>query len=274
MTAARWTFDTTAAPRAAQVMLLVFGEGARAAPEVPGVAVRPLPRAADPAWFDAWRAGSIRAVAEADLRGDLAALDRADHVHVVIAEPAAATDLAHLQGAWAAARALLEAGASAALDVHALAWRTAATAPDPAAPLDLDRELRLVFEGAGGRADGAYPLHTRGLRKFGAPDLVALCSPGDAELVGDMARQLAHAMARGLDLARPRHALALGDAATWYAVDDVRSRAPRPAERGLSSSTRRLPPRRRRVAHRRWRRPRVARHTIGSSVRDRASASS
>ena len=225
MTAARWTFDTTAAPRAAQVMLLVFGEGARAAPEVPGVAVRPLPRAADPAWFDAWRAGSIRAVAEADLRGDLAALDRADHVHVVIAEPAAATDLAHLQGAWAAARALLETGASAALDVHALAWRTAATAPDPTAPLDLDRELRLVFEGAGGRADGAYPLHTRGLRKFGAPDLVALCSPGDAELVGDMARQLAHAMARGLDLARPRHALALGDTTTWYAVDDVRGLA-------------------------------------------------
>lgn len=225
MTAARWTFDTPpAAPRAAQVMLLVFGEGARSTPAVAGVEVRPLPRAADPAWFDAWRAGSIRAVAERDL-GDLTALDRADHVHVVVAEPSAALDLAHLQGAWTAARALFEAGATAALDVHALTWRTAATAPDPSVPPDLDRELRLVFEGAGGRADGAYPLHTRGLRKFGAPDLVALCSPGDAALVGDMARQLAHAMARGLDLSRPRHALALGDAATWYAVDDVRGLA-------------------------------------------------
>ncbi|MFO0604271.1 MAG: hypothetical protein U0324_13900 [Polyangiales bacterium] len=118
--------------------------------------------------------------------------------------------------------------AHALAGVDALAPDASSPPPRPSSPRwnsTSRRELRLVFEGAGGRADGAYPLHTRGLRKFGAPDLVALCSPGDAELVGDMARQLAHAMARGLDLARPRHALALGDTTTWYAVDDVRGLA-------------------------------------------------
>lgn len=227
MTAPRWTFSSDlSAPRAAQVLLLAFGRGERTVDgSIDGVSVRPLPRAADPAWFDGWRSGSIRAVAEDDLSGDLTALDASDHVHVIVAAPAAARDLGHLQGAWAAARRCLDAGATAVLDVHALAWRTAATAPDPAAPLDLDRELRLVFEGGGGRPDAASPLHTRGLRKFGAPDLIALCTPADAALVGDLTRQLAHAMARGLDLARPRHALGLGEVATWHAVDDVRGLA-------------------------------------------------
>lgn len=224
MTPPRWTFDTPpAAPRAPHVMLLVFGRDAVPSPTVEApVTVSPLPRAADPAWFDAWRAGSIRAVAAADLGDRLADLDAATHAHVILAGPTDATDLAHLQGAWAAARALFEGGAAVALDVHALTWHTAATAPDPAGPLDVGREVRVVFEGAEGRPGGAYALHTRGLLKFGAPDLVALCGADDAALVGDMVRQLAEAMARGLDLARPRHALALGAAATWYAVDDVR----------------------------------------------------
>jgi hypothetical protein len=224
MTPPRWTFDTPpAAPRAPHVMLLVFGRGPIASPPPDGIVeVRPLPRAADPAWFDAWRAGSIRAVAAADIGERIRELDAADHAHVVLAGPTAVSDLAHLQAAWAAVGALFAGGATVALDVHALAWHTAATAPDAAGPLDVAREVRVVFEGAQGGAGGASALHTRGLRKFGAPDLVALCSQDDAALVGDMVRQLAEAMARGLDLARPRHALTLGDAATWYAVDDVR----------------------------------------------------
>jgi hypothetical protein len=94
----------------------------------------------------------------------------------------------------------------------------ALTAPDAA--LDVSRELRIVFETDSTRQDGAHALHTRGLKKFGAPDLVALCSPGDARLVSDVIAQLADALARGGDLALPRHGVDLDAGTTWYAVDD------------------------------------------------------
>lgn len=229
-----WTFTTPPAARTPHVMLAAFGTGALAdgvplslarfglpsAQHAAALDLRTIPRAADPAWFDNWRQGSLRAIAGDDLGPALAALDAADHVHLVIAEPAAPADLGYLQAAWGATRHLVARGAGIVLDVHAMTFRAAATLAAADAALDVRRELRVVFETDATRRGGAHALHTRGMRKFGAPDLVALCSAADAPLVGDVVGQLAELVALGGELALPRHGVDLDETATWYAVAD------------------------------------------------------
>lgn len=179
-----------------------------------------IARAQDPAWFDAWRGGSLRAIASQDLGDQLAALDAADHVHVVACEPQDATDLSYLQGAWSLVRYLVDAGATVVLDAIAMAYIPAAGVPPADGPLDVSREIRVIFETDSTRSDRAHALHTRGMRKFGAPDLVALCTDGDAELVGTAIRELADQVARGTDLATPRHALEIAPGVRWVVVED------------------------------------------------------
>ncbi|MBZ0237227.1 MAG: hypothetical protein K8M05_33170 [Deltaproteobacteria bacterium] len=233
---ARWTFTTE--PRAARtphVMLVAFSAGPLAdnvplslskfggpsAELVGALDVRTIPRGADPSWFEGWRHGSLRTIAADDLGpAALAELDLADHVHVVQAAPERAADLGYLQAAWAVARHVVARGATVVLDVHAMIFHRGAALAPPGAALDVARELRIVFETDSTRDDGAHALHTRGLKKFGAPDLVALCSPNDARLVSDVIAQLADAVARGDDLALPRHGVDLEPGTTWYAIDD------------------------------------------------------
>lgn len=230
-----WTYATEpAAPRAPHVMLVAFGAGALAenvpvslskfglpsADHVGLLDLRSISRSADPAWFDGWRSGSLRTIAADDLGASLAELDGADCAHVVQAAPQAPGDLGYLQAAWGMARHLVARGAGVVLDVHAMTFHRGAVLPPPDAALDVAHELRIVFETDSTRQDGAHALHTRGLRKFGAPDLVALCSPGDARLVSDVIAQLADAVARGGDLALPRHGVDLDAGTTWYAIDD------------------------------------------------------
>jgi hypothetical protein len=81
-------------------------------------------------------------------------------------------------------------GATVVLDVHAhtlLARRPRCRLP--AATLDVRargaRDLRDRLT----RTERAHALHTRGLRKFGAPELVALCGQDDAALVGNVIRR-------------------------------------------------------------------------------------
>ncbi len=182
--------------------------------------VRAIARAADPQWFDAWRGGSLRAIAERDLGTQLADLDAADHVHVIALELANPADLSYLQVAWGLARQLGARGATTVLDVHAMTYRAAAAIPPADSDLDVSREVRVIYETDSSRADRAHAMHTRGLRKFGAPDLVALCGDADARLVGPALVELAGAVARGTDLALPRHAIAVAPGITWYAVAD------------------------------------------------------
>ena len=78
----------------------------------------------------------------------------------------------------------------------------------------------MVFETDSTRTDRAHALHTRGLRKFGAPDLIALCGQPDAELVGAVVSQVAAAVAGGVELGRPRHGLELGPGQAGWIVDD------------------------------------------------------
>lgn len=222
----RWELSAQPArPRDPHVVMFVFGTGplrgeielslpkdALAACKVQTVA-----RAQDTRWFDAWRSGSLRAIATQDL-GDLAALDAADHVHVVACEPRAVADLAYLQAVHAITGNLLERGASVVLDAMAMAFARSASPID--APLDVMREIRVVYETDSLRSDRAHALHTRGMRKFGAPDLVALCTDDDVELVGSAIRELADRVARGTDLATPRHAVEVAPGIRWVAVED------------------------------------------------------
>ncbi|MGN6109324.1 MAG: hypothetical protein ACTHU0_29725 [Kofleriaceae bacterium] len=182
--------------------------------------VRTIAREADPAWFDAWRSGALRAIAERDLGARLAELDAADHLHLIVADVEAPADLGYLQAAWGFARAAVAAGASIVLDVHAATFHAGEALPPADAALDVSHEVRTVFETSAGRARHPHALHTRGMRKFGAPDLIALCSDADAPLVGHALAELAGLVAGGTELALPRHAIELAAGVTWYAVED------------------------------------------------------
>ena len=232
---ALWTYATPPAPRAPHVMLVAFGRGPLAddvplsmsrfglpdAAHAEALDVRTIKAAGDGAWIDGWRTDALRTIATADLDADLAALDAADHADVIVAAPAAPADLGYLQAAWGMARYLGARGAGVVLDVHAATFRGVdALAYPPESPLDPRFELRLIYETDSTRPDHAHALHTRGMRKFGAPDLVALCSDTDARLVGDVVNQLAALVALGGDLASPRHGIDLDASTTWYAVDD------------------------------------------------------
>lgn len=220
-------------PRRANVVLAAFGRGPLrddtgptptdlGAPTIElarAYEVRTIARAADPGWFDNWRAGALRTIAERDLSPiELAQLDAADHVHMIIGEFADPEDLGYLQAGWALARYVAARGAAITLDAHAMRY----TAKLPAADLALDvgREIQVIFETDSTRSDLAHALHTRGMVKFGAPDLVALCSDADADLVVQVIAQLAAAVARGADITRPTHGIDVTAGTTWYLVDD------------------------------------------------------
>jgi hypothetical protein len=232
---APWQFSVAPSrPRDPHVVLFVFGRGplrgdlelsaaAHGAPSLESLAackVQTIARIQDPGWFDGWRSGSLRAIATQDLGAELAALDAADHVHVVACEPRAASDLTYLQAAWALVRGLVAAGATIVLDAIAMTFLPSAALPPADAPLDVGREVRVIFETDATRSDRAHALHTRGLRKFGAPDLIALCTDADVALVGAAIRELADQVARGTDLATPRHLLEIAPGLRWVAVED------------------------------------------------------
>ena len=182
--------------------------------------LRTIDRRVDPRWFDAWRSGSLRTIAETDLGADIAALDAADHAHMIVTAPTAPTDLAYLQAAWAIARYAVECGATLVLDAHAMTYIPGTSVQPAGEPLDIKREVRVVYETTSTRDDGAHALHTRGMRKFGAADLVALCTDSDARFVAHAITELADSVARGTDLAVPLHAVHVAPGVTWMLVED------------------------------------------------------
>jgi hypothetical protein len=182
--------------------------------------VQSIARGRDQRWFDAWRSGSLRAIAAHDLGARLGELDACDHVHVVTSAPGEVSDLTYLQAAWALVRHVIERGGSLVLDAHAMTYLTPDAIAPAGAPLDVAREVRVVFETSPARGEHAHALHTRGMRKFGAPDLIALCGDDDVALVGPAIRELADQVARGTDLATPRHAVEVGPGVRWVAVED------------------------------------------------------
>src|SRR4051812_25324062 len=102
-----WTFATPpATPRSPEVVLVAFASGplqgsAELSAEKLGApkaaleacTLQTIERRMDPRWFDAWRSGSLRHIAETDLGADLANLDAADHAHVIVSTAEAPADL-------------------------------------------------------------------------------------------------------------------------------------------------------------------------------------
>lgn len=196
-----------ASPRNPRVVLFGFSTGGSS-----HEGTQLISRAQDPAWFDAWRSGSLRTIAEQDLGPALAVLDACDTVHVISAEPRGAVDLSYLEAAWAVVRAVQP---RVVLDAIAMRYLTAV--PDQ---VDVAREFRVVFETDALGSQRAHALHTRGMQKFGAPDLVALCTDADAPVVGQAISELAEQVAHGTDLALPRHALEVAPGVRWMVVPD------------------------------------------------------
>ncbi len=160
--------------------------------------VRHLPRAADPRWFDGFRSGSLRALARSAL-ADLSALDAAAEVVVVIAQRPDAADLTHLQAAWAFAQDAVGRGATVVLDAQSNRfWCGAEVADWPAnRPFALSSEVNIVVE-AEERSGAASAVHTRGLAKFGRPDLVAFDVPsGEWDATAALLRVAAMRLALG-----------------------------------------------------------------------------
>lgn len=184
------------------------------------VDVREHAREANPDWFDGWRSGALRQIAERDLHADLAALDAADRcitLEIGVADP---TDLAHLQSVWALARWFFARGANVALDVHAARFLRAADLPAPSSQFDVHENVSTIFETDATEPDGRHVLHTRGMRKFGRPDIVRICAPDDVDRAAEVLGQLASGMALGFMPALPRHGVDVSPEASWYLVAD------------------------------------------------------
>jgi len=159
-----------------------------------------------PDFFAGLLGGPLRVVAERDLGETFRRLELSRHCHRIQGSIPDPPTLAHLQAAWGIARWFVEQGACAALDGHSLRWTAgdAILRDAPDRPFDLTREVTVVFETDRGIG------HTRGLAKFGRPDLVV---PGVRCEQFDAAHKLlisaAHSLAMGHRVA-PGSTLSIG----------------------------------------------------------------
>jgi len=151
----------------------------------------------DPDWFDGWRTDGLRNMAVTAL-GDLAQLDAATCCYSITIELNDPADLTFLQLAWAVASALSRAGSFATLDVYACNWHHGAgvaTLP-PERPFSIQDEVSLIAETEPSGGFG-HPVHTRGMIKFGRPDLIAGVPVERIEHTGRILNHLARMLAEG-----------------------------------------------------------------------------
>ncbi|GAA3221662.1 hypothetical protein ACFO1B_16320 [Dactylosporangium siamense] len=149
------------------------------------------------AWIDTWRTGALRNLA-AQQPLDLDRLDAATWCYSISIAAADPADLTHLQLAWAVAAGIAAAGAFAALDVFAANWLTGASvaALSPHRPFTVQQEVSLIAETEPAPGFG-HPVHTRGMLKFGRPDLVAGVPADRIEETGRILNHLARMLAEG-----------------------------------------------------------------------------
>jgi hypothetical protein len=150
-----------------------------------------------PAWVDGWRTGALRNIAAQQL-DDLARLDAASCCYSIAVTVKDPTDLTHLQLAWAVASMIAAAGAFATLDVYAAHWLPGSTVASlsPHRPFTVQKEVSLIAETEPTPGFG-HPVHTRGMIKFGRPDLVAGVLTDRIEETGRVLNHLARMLAEG-----------------------------------------------------------------------------
>jgi hypothetical protein len=167
-----------------------------------GVDVQTVARADAPEWVDGFFAPALMALAERDLGWPGRPPVEPTAVHVVKVTSEDPSELRHIQGAWALARAFLDTGGFALLDAHAQAWLSPGQLRDRPVdvPMRMADEVSIVFETEPSHGFG-HLMHTRGMLKFGRPDLVVVgIPPKHGVRIADIVNQLAERLALGARL--------------------------------------------------------------------------
>jgi hypothetical protein len=193
-------------PSKASLFYLVFGEPPahlnvkRARHHVdelpPQLTVSIHARGDDAAWFDGWFSPPVGLEIPLVFGADAEAVYRAPRVAAVRAEFADPNSLAYLRNAVGVVSAIAEEGAVAIFDVSALTWWR----PDEWRRRFVERsEFRIgdhiftsVSEEPGGA--GTLSMQTRGMRKFGRPELLVRHLPGPRDLDGPAVRAASEVM--------------------------------------------------------------------------------
>ena len=205
----------TPSPSQASLFYLVFGEPPpqldvkRARHHVdelpPQLTVSIHGRGDDPAWFDGWFSPPVGVEIPHVFGGDAGPVYRADRVAAVRAEFPDPPSLAYLRNTVGVVSAIAEAGALAVFDVAALTWWR----PEEWRRRFVDRsEFRIgdhIFTAVAEDAGGAgTSIQTRGMGKFGRPELLVRHLPGPRDVespavrdAGEVVDGLANYLARG-----------------------------------------------------------------------------
>ncbi len=162
----------------AALPLRSLAHGVPATGLAPGVDVRTVSRAEAPDWVNGFFSESLMELASSQLGWDGRPPVEPTLVHVVRVTADDPQDLAHLQSAWALARAFTDTGAFALLDAHAHKWLSTADLArrPPDGPLSFPDEVSVLFE-TEPSSEWGHIVHTRGMKKFGRPDLVVTAVP-------------------------------------------------------------------------------------------------
>ncbi|HXK20901.1 MAG TPA: hypothetical protein VNG33_23985, partial [Polyangiaceae bacterium] len=149
-------------------------------------------------------------IAEQDLEAELPLLTTSDVCYTLSLELPDQADLAPAQSVWGLARWLCARGCSVVLDVHAFRFRTRADVDALRfSESDVQRDVKLVLETDPTRA-GLHLMHTRGLCKFGRPELLCFIRPDDARVMGRVMNQIARTLMEGAAAAQIRLKVADG----------------------------------------------------------------
>lgn len=225
--------SATSSDRCAEILLVCFAAGdlredvklqvdrfgVPTKDSIQQVDVRQHLRSDNPEWFDNWRTDACHRIAMTDLGDRIADLDAADRCFTLSTTVSEPTDLAYLQATWAIARWLVARGATVVLDAYGMRYIAGAELPPPG-EFDVQNEVSMIFETDADEGAGGHVLHTRGMRKFGRPDVVTIVQPDEREMFAEILWQLAGGMAQGFLPALPKHGVDLDEATTLYLVAD------------------------------------------------------
>jgi len=160
-------------------------------------------RGDDPAWFDGWFGPPVGAEIPLVFGEGAGDVYKAQRVAAVRAEFADADSLSYLRNTVGVVSAIAESGAVAIFDVSALTWWR----PDEWRRRFVDRsEFHIgdhIFTAVAQESSG-LSMQTRGMGKFGRPELLVRHLPGERDLDGPVVRDaaavldgLANYLARG-----------------------------------------------------------------------------
>ncbi len=193
-------FCFSSGPLSTDVPMLAVRFGLPSPTAMNFVEVRELTRDMDPGWFDGFRSGSLRKLALAAL-GDVSALDAATQLTAVLINRPDGDELEHLQAGWVTAQWLIARGVTVILDAQTNRfWKASEVADWPAVrPFALSSDVNVVVEAE--PISIRATIHTRGMQKFGRPDLVVRDVPGQSwDAVAGLVRGLAAQLADGVVL--------------------------------------------------------------------------